>query len=287
MTGGGGRREDGFAIILVLWLLVALSAIAIHLAATGRSEVHVAANTLAAAQAEALADAGVAEAVFGLSDPDASRRWPADGQPRDIAFSDGRVRVRVSDENAKLNPNLAPDKLVAAFFRRSGASEEVAASLAAAISVRVRPNPYLRPPSDSASPGAAATPVPAPFDTLDEMMELPGMTADLLAASRPHLSVYATTAVPTRATTDPLVAAAVGDFQALSSNASPGDANGATGKATVWISSTARSRRGGLFVRDAIVRLDPTAPAGYVTLRWARGQPGADPSRSLAVLLRD
>jgi len=242
----------------------------------------VAANTVAAAEAEALADAGIAQAVFALGDPDPSRRWLPDGQPRDVAFAEGRLEVTVRDENAKINPNLASDKLIAALFRRLGAGDDVAAALAASIAARVRPSPFLRPP---ASDGGAATdtsassaPVPAPFDAVDEMIELSGMTPALLDAARPHLSVYATTALPTRGTLDPLVAAAVADVQSASADGRAA-ASGAPAKMTVTILSMARGRRGGLFVRDAVVRLDPATPNGYVALRWARGQVAPEPPR--------
>ena len=262
--------DAGFAIILVLWLLVLLSAIAIHLAATGRTEARVAANILAAAEAEALADGGVAQAVYALSDPDQSRRWPADGGRRDINFAEGRVAVTLGDENAKINPNLASDKLMAALFRRLGADDNRAAALASLIAARVRPNPFLR-PSDGSGGGASPAPGPAPFESIDEMADLSGMTPELLDAARPHLSIYATAAVPAQSASDPLVAAVVADVQGTTGDGAVTSA-GPAAKLTVSIMAAARGRRGGVFVREAVVRLDPASPGGYVTLRWARGQ---------------
>ena len=40
-------RQCGFAIIFVLWLLVLLSAIALHLSSTGRTELQIATNIVA------------------------------------------------------------------------------------------------------------------------------------------------------------------------------------------------------------------------------------------------
>ncbi|MBV8536351.1 MAG: general secretion pathway protein GspK [Alphaproteobacteria bacterium] len=265
------HREAGFALILVLWLLVLLSAIGIHLAATGRSETQIAANVLAAAQAEALADGGVDRAVFALTDPDISRRWLADGQARAVAGADGRVVIAVYDENAKINPNLAPDKLTAALFRQLGAGDELAAALAAAISARVRPGaaPVSTMGAGPALAAGAERPAPIPFDTLDGLAELAGMTPELLAAARPHLSVYAAMAVPRSDAPDAVVRAAIAEFQGSTPDTSVA---GAPAKMTVTIVSTARTRRGGVFTREATIRLDSTAAKGYLALRWARSR---------------
>lgn len=277
-SGAGGER--GFAILLVLWLLVLLSAIAIHVAATGRTEARIAANIVAAAQAEALADAGVAEAVFALGDPDRGRRWRADGERHELILGEGRVVVAVGDENARINPNLASDKLLAALFRRLGADDDRAAALAAAIGARVRPNPFL-PPAGTGMLSAAGAPAPAPFDSIDDLAELPGMTAALLAAARPYLSVYAATTQPAGAAA-PLVAAAIADVQAATGAADTGTSS--PGRLTVAIAAAAENRRGGRFVREAVVRLDPAAPEGYVVLRWTRGPEIDDAAPTIATV---
>jgi Tfp pilus assembly protein PilX len=75
-----GRRKDrteasrGFALLVVLWFLVLIAAIGTYLMANARSETAIARNILAAAHAEALADAGVAQAAFNLTETLASNR---------------------------------------------------------------------------------------------------------------------------------------------------------------------------------------------------------------------
>ncbi len=290
-TAARKNSEDGFALILVLWLLVVLSAIGIHLAATGRSETQVAANVLAAAQAEALADGGVARAVFALADPDPGRRWLADGRAHAIAAVDARLAVAVFDENAKINPNLASEKLIAALFRHVGAGDELSAALAAAISARVRPNQALAAPQ---TPGAAIgggaagstadRPMPLPFDTLDDLLQVSGMTPDLLAAARPHLSVYAATAVPSADSPDAIVRTALAELQRSTADAATPSL---PAKMTVTIVSTARTRRGGTFTREATIRLDSSAAKGYLALRWARGRGAVELDALQAAQVRD
>lgn len=274
----GHRRrthEHGFAVILVLWLLVLLSAIAMHLSAMGRREVRIAFNTAAAAQAESLADAGVARAVFALSDADPARRWYPDGQPREIMFGGGRINITLRDENGKISLNLAPEPLIASLFHQLGVDPGRAAGLAAAIVARVRPNAAMTAPANVAADDAAmAKPLPAPFDSVDELIDLPGMTPEILAAARPHLSVYATTPQPSRAAADPVILQALADLQPGIVAASVGQTTNPPPdptRTTVAIASIARTDRGAIFVRDAVIRVDSAQPKGYVALRWARG----------------
>src|SRR5262245_2771487 len=103
------HRMRGFALIVVLWFLVLIAAIGSYMMANARTETAIARNMRSAASAEALADAGIAQAVFNLTDTVPSNRWRLDGAPHRLRLLDGEVIVRVSDETAKINPNRASD----------------------------------------------------------------------------------------------------------------------------------------------------------------------------------
>lgn len=266
MSSTHHRHQRGFAIILVLWLLVLLSAIGLHMTASGRSELRIARNVDAAARAEALADGGVAQAVFAIADPDPERRWHPDGQPRRVAFGGGRIVMSVRDENAKINPNLAAEPLMAALLRQVGIEGDRAANLAAAITARVRPTAL------SAAAGAEARPMP--LDSIDDLRTIPGMTMDLIAALRPHISIYASSPLPTPGAADAVVSAALAEIQSRANddNRSRANPTGRPDKMTLSITSEASVPDGAVFVRDAVVRLDSAVPKGYVALRWGRGE---------------
>jgi general secretion pathway protein K len=262
--------QRGFAIILVLWLLVLLSAIALHLTSTGRSELRIAFNTVSAARAEALADAGVARAVFAAADPDPDRRWLLDGQMHEFTLGGGRIDVALHDENSKINPNIAPGALMAALFRQTGVDRSMAASLAAAITLRIHP-----PKATAGSSDAERR--PTPFDSIDDLQAVSGMTPEIVAMVRPHVSTYASMPVPTVAAADATVLRALAEFQAQvngGANPTPGETYSDASKATASIIAEARIPGGAVFVRDAVVHLEPTAPKGYVVLHWGRGEPG-------------
>ena len=76
----GGRRENGFALILVIWVLALLALLGAEVAANSRSAAVVSRNRLDLAQLQASADAGIALAVMGLLDPIVAARWQADGR---------------------------------------------------------------------------------------------------------------------------------------------------------------------------------------------------------------
>ena len=268
-------RQRGFAIILVLWLLVLLSAIALHLGSTGRTELQIATNIVATAKAEALADAGVTRAVFAVTDPNKETRWRMDGEPHRFALGEGYVGVVVRNENGKINPNIAPTPLLAALLRQVGVAQDGADSMAAAIAERVKPPPA----APTAAPGtSAANPRSRPFATIDDLRDVPGITPKLLNALRPHVSVYASLPLPDADAADDVVAAALADYQSrISQTPRPPQPQSAANlnRVTLSIVAEARVRSGATFIRSAVVRINDAAPQGYIVLRWRRGGAGA------------
>ena len=67
-------RSGGFALIIVLWTLVLIAFIFAQLTASGRTEIRIAGNLVANAQAEAALDGAVFQTIFNLSDTSPERR---------------------------------------------------------------------------------------------------------------------------------------------------------------------------------------------------------------------
>src|SRR5579862_1707891 len=106
------RSAQGFALFIVLWFLVLLAAVGTYLLANARTEVALAHNIRAAAHAEALADAGIARAVFSLTDPAPEGRWRLDGTEYHLSLSGGEITIRLGDEAQKIDPNAASASLM-------------------------------------------------------------------------------------------------------------------------------------------------------------------------------
>ncbi len=68
------RGQRGLALVVVLWVLVLLSVMAASFTYATRTEVNLTRNLIEAAEAEALADAGVYQAIYALLHPLKVRR---------------------------------------------------------------------------------------------------------------------------------------------------------------------------------------------------------------------
>jgi general secretion pathway protein K len=236
----------------------------------GRTELRIAGNLAVNAEADAAADGAVYQAIFHLS-PGSAERWPLDGREHDIAVGDSRVGIRVEDEAARINPNLATPALLAALFQASGSDPLHARQLADAVGEWIgapsNPVPQAVVLAEYRNAGRDYGPAGAPLESLDELGRVLGMTPALLAAVRPHLSLFSG-AVPDAAHADPVVAAALA-AAARGGAANPPIAGAAPRDAeTARIVAVARGPGNAIVTRTAIVRIDARLPGGYAVLAW-------------------
>jgi general secretion pathway protein K len=264
-------QSQGFALLIVLWTLVLIAFIIIHVSAVGRTEVRISENLAANAIAEVAADGGISAAIFNLSDPQPDQRWPLD-IPRAIQIGHALVTVRLEDEATWINPNTAPPQLVEALLRATGSDPASARTLATAISEWVGSAPVARPQAamlgDYQAAGLNYGPPGAPLETIDELGRVLGMTPAVLAAIRPHLTLFGTPE-PNPASTDRIVAQALAQLPTTGVpppvNAPPPDL------LTTRITATAVGRGDARVTRVAIARFGAMLPRGYEVLYWGRG----------------
>jgi general secretion pathway protein K len=212
MSRNRNRGQRGFALLIVLWTLAFLSLIGAALVATSRQDTQRARNLVDGAAAEAAADGAVQQAIYALLDPSA-RRWRPDGTAHLIRSGQNRIEVRIENENSKVNPNFAPVELLQAVMMELAVGSSTAARLAAAIAdwrtQGEQPLPLGAKAPQYAAAGRDYAPPGASFESLDELGAVLGMTPELLARLKPHLTLYSE-ADPDGSTTDPVVAAALG-----------------------------------------------------------------------------
>ena len=273
LRGGAAGGERGFALLVVLWSMALLALLGTHVVASGRAEILLASNLRGAAAAEAAADGAVHAAIFRLLDP-SPRRWVPDGLPRELALPTGGIaEVRVESEQGKLNPNLARAEVLRSLLTQLGAEPRTAASLAVAIldwrsgSQRPRPGGAKEPQYRAA--GRDYAPPGRPFQSIDELGLVLGMTPALLARLSPFLSIYQS-GEPDPRFAHPLVLLAVreGGGDAEADAEFGGDTGGAL---VVAITVTASAAGGARFVRQAHVRLGAgTRGRPWQILDWRR-----------------
>ena len=218
--------QRGFALLIVLWTLALLALLGSQLLMTARQDASQARNQFAAAEVAAAADGAVQRAIFALSDA-SGRGWQADGVWHVLTIAGVRVAVRIEDEAGKLNPNLASVPLLQALLIEIGADAATAAGLAAAIAEwrgatdlpRSMGNAELR----YRASGLAYAPSGAPFEHLDELAAVLGMTPELLVRLKPHLTLFSDTDADP-ASRDPVVARALiaaGELAGSAADATP------------------------------------------------------------------
>jgi general secretion pathway protein K len=244
----GPRNSGGFALIIVLWTLVIIAFIVAHLTASGRTEIRIAGNLVANAVAQAAADGAISAAIFNLSDPRPERRWPVDGNTRQLVIGESQVSVRLEDEAWWINPNTASLDIIEALLRAIGSDPQSARGLAIAIGEWVGSAPAPRPVNvtlaDYRAAGLDYGPPGAPLETFDELGRVLGMTPAILATIRPHLTLYGPPQ-PSAASADPIVVAAlVATSQAIaapSPNQPPPDVSTVRTLRPRWVRATPAS----------------------------------------------
>jgi general secretion pathway protein K len=274
MPGGPTRREitrrqRGFALLVVLWTLVLIAFIVVHVTAAGRVEVQIASNLSANAAAQAAADGAIYQAIFQLSDPRPDQHWGVDGGAHELVIGKSRILLRIEDEADRINPNLASAALLEGLLRACGSEPQRAAATAAAITEWIGSATPARSPAELTAEYRAAgldyAPPGSPMESIDELGRVRGMTPELLAALRPHVTLFGP-AEPNAASADPIVVAALafaGEDPSITTTAAA-----SPDVVTARINATAEGPGTAQVTRVAIVRIGAVAARGYALLAW-------------------
>jgi general secretion pathway protein K len=256
----------GFALIVVLWILVLIGFITSQILATARLETKIAGNLVANAAAKTAADGAIHQAIFSLLDPRPDVRWRAGEPERELAIGDYRVTVQAVSEASRINPQLASPALFEALLQVTGTDAATARRLATAVkewigASTIPPDTVLE---SYRAAGLDYGPPSEPMQTIDELQYVLGMTPEIYAAIRPHLSLFAP-AAPDLAQADPVVAAAIAATGQARSRPPP-VLPGAGNTVVVRIIAEARSAKARA-QHTAVVRLEMQART-YTMLAW-------------------
>jgi len=188
------QRERGVVLIAALWTVMLLAIIAGSLIQVARGERQIGRNVLAAAQARALADAGIVYAIAGLLARDPEDTWLLDGTPRVVTIAGARVVLSVQDELGKIDLNAAPEDTLKRLFMSLGVEERRAEVIAEAIADWRDADDLKRAHGaerdDYRAAGRSADPRDGPFESIDEFEQVLGVTRAIAESARPALTVY-------------------------------------------------------------------------------------------------
>jgi general secretion pathway protein K len=193
------NKQQGMALVLVLWILSLLTIMAGSFALSMRRETAMISGLRNTAEAMATAESGLAIAEWMLQNPDPNKRWRADGSIYQVNAANAKLRIRLLSETGKININNAdPALLQNAMNHAPNATDKKQSSdtinLAAAISdwsdsdELVRTNGAEKQQYQDA--GFNYQPRNKPFQSLEELQMVLGMDVETFKWLEPLVTVY-------------------------------------------------------------------------------------------------
>jgi general secretion pathway protein K len=290
--------QRGVALIIVIWIATLLTLVASSFIHAMKSDVQIVGNGVQRAKLDAAATAGVQRATLEFfKPPQIQGRWPTDGSVTHWDYQGTAMAITITDESAKIDINVAPDALLKGLLLSKGVLEVDAGALTDAI-IDWRDVDSLRRPkgaedSEYEAAGLTYKPANAPFQSIEELKLVLGMTQNLFDQLVPIITIYSrqpglNSQIASREALRALPGvseAQIDEFLArreaarlaklpIPTFASP-YSNSFANFAITQIRVEATASDGASFVREAIVqRLGATPKRPFTYLRWREGRPG-------------
>ena len=180
------KGERGGALLAVLWLAAALSAIAFSVANTVRTETERTATSSEGLRTYYLASGSIDRAILWMqwgyqnyANPDGSPRYYRPPMPYlRFSYSSGTAIVEVIPEAGKVNINSAPPQEIEGLLNACGANPMEASQITAAI-LDWRSGTAAPPGVGFLNPDQTFRPQHASFEEIEEVLLVRGMTPEL------------------------------------------------------------------------------------------------------------
>ena len=253
----------------VLWLVTILAAVSVAALALTRNTALFSKTAEAGLQAEGLADAAVYLAINDLCNPATRNAVPLAGQKRTVRIGGHEVALLVQDELGKIDINRASIELVRLLLSKHGlADSDVDRAIAHIEERRTALNVTGR------------TGGIEPFRSLEDLGDVPGVTADVCERIEPAVTLYSHSAAVSPVLAPAEVLRVLPGFdeqkieEVLSARARESETPTAnvTGQTSLeghafTIKATAQVGSN-IFVRYAVVRIMGSFQKPYNILRW-------------------
>jgi general secretion pathway protein K len=263
------KRQQGIALVIVLWLLVLLSVIAASHARIIRTETRLAANHVEASKARSLAEAGANHAIMELLVRDESQRWPVNGSVNRIHYEDGSVAIAIRDARGLIDINNVQASLLNEVLAGMGMEESGRMALVdATLDWRDKDNlKHLNGAEDDdyRRAGLRWTARDGPFSSIEEFRYVLGMTNPLFERLAPYLTVHSGQAGIKLEFAPPWLVSVLTGTQDASTK---GNATGRGGGSTFHITVVATTTGGSTASLDMVVRIALTNDHLYTILSW-------------------
>lgn len=188
------QRQQGFALVLVLWVLVLLTSIAMAFSIHVRTDTRAAGGLTEQVKLRAAADAAIARGIARLLDSQRSRTAIEWGTAYEMPWPDANLRVTMASESAKIDINYAPRALLVGLFQQvlaDAPADQLADALMDWRDRDDRRSPQGAEADDYHAAGRSVVPSNRPFTSISELAQVMGFNAERLAAISPHITVFA------------------------------------------------------------------------------------------------
>lgn len=151
-------------------------------------------KVLQVSETDAVFDAGLSRAIVGILDTNSANRWRPDGTPYLFNFNGHHLRIAVQDELGKIDLNVADESVLRRLLASAGLNEQQTETIVDRVLDWRGSSDLKRLHGASSADYAAAErsyhPRHGPFQTIDELRLVLGMTPSLFEQLRPALTVY-------------------------------------------------------------------------------------------------
>ena len=201
-------RQRGFALLLVLWAVMILGVVAAAMLAGSKASQRQAYDGVDTLRRNAIEDAALARAVAGAFASVASAKqpgiaapadpkklhWRRDGTPETIRFDGHVITVAIQDESGKVDINVASKDTLTALLKTTDLSGADIEDLTNHI-IDWRSNPKVSAkdnivPVEYVGLGYPYHSRHGPFQTIDELRLVDGMTAEVYDQIASGITVY-------------------------------------------------------------------------------------------------
>jgi general secretion pathway protein K len=274
------RRQQGMALIIVLWLVVLLSVMASSHMRNTHTETQLAARQLGLAQARALAEGGIQHAIIELLANKSTGQRPVNGTTFSIHIGNEQVTLAIRDATGLVDLNAASADLLTATIRAVGADEATQRALADAIldwrDVDNLSHLNGAEDDDYRAAGMPWTARDGAFETIDELKYVLGMPQQVFDRLAPLLTVYSGSSSLDLEFAPPfLVAALTGDEFIATTPAWPDaiqdETNSSVGgvrSGTYHIYASVSGAAGSVASVEAVVRISAAKDRPFTILEW-------------------
>lgn len=188
------RKQDGAALVLVLWLLSLLVILASGYSRMMRTDMLQTAHMVHAATAQAAAEAGIHDAILFLVDPARTQQPGTPVNDISLEFDSFQLAATLQPENSRIDINHATPELLQGLFKAVNIPDaEVLPLVHAIMDWRDRDDEAHREGAErdwyeQHRPGTAIK--NDMFNSVDELMLVKGMKPEYFRAIEPTLTVH-------------------------------------------------------------------------------------------------